>query len=76
MDKGILLRIAASQAVGTGVLLEGLDADNKGKDDLIGAILVAVGNAATGFSKGDDGKFNAAIRLINQTTGDYLKGLQ
>lgn len=71
--KQILLQVGTSQAIAIGMMLENLDTNTTGKDDVIGQILVAAGNAASGFQLGNDGKFNAAIRAIVEAGQSYLQ---
>jgi len=71
-DSKLILQIATSQAVGLGLMLQGLDTNKTGKDDVMGNILVSAGSAATGYQQNNDGKFNAALRAIRDVCDAHL----
>jgi hypothetical protein len=74
VDKKTLLSIIGGQAIGLGMALNNLDSDKTGKDDLIGQIAVASGQAcmALASKSEDEKKFISAIRAINSATAFYL----
>ena len=53
--------VAGTAAESTGRMLRRLDADNKGNDDVAGAVVESVGNVCIAIGMSDDSKLRTAI---------------
>jgi hypothetical protein len=70
--KQIIYILAASQAKSAGQILQSLDADSKGKDDIAGKALDIGGDIAMGFVNSDDKKVTKAVRAMRDACDAYL----
>lgn len=69
----IVVALIAGNMQAVGITLENLDADNVGKDDVIGGLLVGGADAFQGFAQGQEGKLDKGVLATYKVTRSYLK---
>lgn len=66
------LMFAAGNMVAAGQALQGQDTDSSGKDDVIGAVLVASGSALQAYATGSDAGFKRWLKVAADAIYQYL----
>jgi hypothetical protein len=66
------LMFAAGNMAAAGQALQAQDADNTGKDDVIGTVLVASGSALQAYASGSDAGFKRWLKVAADAIYTYL----
>ena len=66
------LMFAAGNMTAAGQALQAQDADNSGKDDVIGSVLVASGSALQAYAAGSDAGFKRWLKVAADAIYTYL----
>lgn len=72
MNLNVLLLIAGMQMNVAGNVLKQQDADNIGKDDIIGSLLLTGGQVVIAYANGKPSSVNEKLRLLRDAIDAYL----
>lgn len=72
MDKKTIYLIAASQAKSAGLMLQALDSNKSGRDDIAGQLLDLGSDAVMGYVLSEDKKLVKAVKAIRDACDAFL----
>lgn len=75
MKNQFLLLIISAQAKAFGAVLQSLDTDDKGTDDIFGHVLSTAGSALQSYASSNDAGVKKYLKIIADSIYDFL-GLQ